>query len=217
MSGRYWTRPRTRQFMIDDNPENLDAHLDSILRTSRDSWRDYTSSRLRLYDFIHNRGDLDWDFSENDASIRYQITNSRLGLNTLFLLYEIGDIISRFRWRRLIRNSSGFYASTIYRKTSFLPAFSLCLDRPITLVYWGSNQYFLSPENLRRMQLETSLIEVPRYTKATMSAANLCWPRGIDRILGKGAAVDMARLWLFNALQPPRLDGAPVSWHESPY
>ena len=203
--------------MTDESPASLDTHLDSILKGNQETWRDYTFSRLKLYDFIHHGDRLDWEFSESDASIRFHIGNGKLGLNRLFLLYEIGDIAPSFRWRKLIRTSSGFYPSTIYRKTAFLPAFSLCLDRPTTLVYWGANQFFLSPENLKRMQLDTSIIEVSRSTEAVTSAANLCWPRAIDRIQNKGPLIDMAKLWLFNSLYPPKLDGSPVGWHESPF
>jgi len=203
--------------MTDESPASLDTHLDSILKGNHETWRDYTLSRLKLYDLIHHGDLLDWDFTESDASIRFHIGNGKLGLNRLFLLYEIGDIAPSFRWRKLIKTASGFYPSTIYRKTAFLPAFSLCLDRPTTLVYWGANQFFLSPENLKRMQLNTSIIEISRSTEAITSAANLCWPRAIDRIQSKGPLIDMAKLWLFNSLYPPKLDGSPVGWHESPF
>jgi len=103
--------------MTDESPASLDTHLDSILKGNQETWRDYTFSRLKLYDFIHHGDRLDWEFSESDASIRFHIGNGKLGLNRLFLLYEIGDIAPSFRWRKLIRTSSGFYPSSLPRPT----------------------------------------------------------------------------------------------------
>src|SRR5439155_1316860 len=158
-----------------------------------------------------------WSFTEGDSAIRFRIANDRLQLNRLFLLYEIGDIAPNVRWRKLIRSSQGFYSSAIYKRSAFLPAFSLCLDRPTTLVYWGATQFFLSPDNLRRMELRTSLMEISMPSLAYTSAANLCWPREVNRVVGGGPLLDMAKSWLFNSLYPPKMGRDQVSWDESPF
>lgn len=148
---------------------------------------------------------------EGDFYIRFIIKP----FNSLFFVYEIGSVFPKDIWRHLIGSKNGF-DFLLNKSTSYLPAYSLSLDRPTTLIYWGEAKPFLSVQKLKDLGLSNIVLKADDPSSVEVSVTNLTWPKSAQ-LYKDDNLEQILPLYLFNSLMPPILSGEGEFWFESPF
>jgi len=193
---------------------SLERHASRILRQYRDLWLSY-NEWLKYFKSFLDEIKLGGVLSVEDDEL-FSRFGFKAGLNSLFFIYEIGSISPTVTWRHIVKSGYGLSPILLNRPASFLPAFSFSMDRPVTLIYWGEQNPFLSVEMLREINLKNFILKVENPSSVKISTMNLVWPKSA-RITENQELKHWASLYLFNALLPPTFDASGELWSESPF
>ncbi|MEM2703318.1 MAG: hypothetical protein QXR45_09170 [Candidatus Bathyarchaeia archaeon] len=194
----------------------LEIHLDNLIKGCRELWVGYKKWLQQVQVLLNELQEHGGITSEKgDCYVRFSASDDQCGLNNLFFVCEIGNIVPTLRWRHIIRSTGGLSYVLLQKRTSYIPAFSFSLDRFVTLVYWGEHAPFLSTMDLRELKLKDFILKTANASSVEISAANLVWPRlGYPFVVAN--IEPFATQYVFNSLRPPVLDSLFDIWSASP-
>jgi hypothetical protein len=196
----------------------LEQHMDQILRGSEVTWKNYKKYLAYVYTFLRDRRSPRINVEEGDAYIRFQTLTDDCGLNKTYFLFEIGDLFPQIRWRNLIRQTLTSIPVVLHKRVCFLPVYSYSLDRFFTLVYWGEEQFFLDPDQLKKFNIKSFLFTIPRPSSTSISIANFAWLKSVEKVWCDSKAIlELSKHYIFNALHPPDLTNEFSPWYEAPF
>lgn len=202
---------------MESSQGGLEEHLEKILRVHQPLYAGYKLHLASVLNATNN--DSNTIVRElGDSFIRFHIAGDHYNLNKTHYVYGIGNIIPTIKWRKLLRSSQGLYQHVLLKKTTFLPIYSLSLDKFLTFVYWGEKQFFFDPDMLKKLDLENFLIDVDKPSSFKISAANVAWPKSVDNIYATEANLsNFVNQYVFNTLFPPELNDISNIWSDSPF
>lgn len=188
--------------------------MQSLIKNQEELFNGYIRKMLQFEklkkEFRSQR--IPFSINEGNSFIRFSIDN----FNSLFFIYEIGNVFPNIIWRHLLGRDESFNYNLLTKAASFLPAYSFSLDQPTTLIYWGDEAPFLSAETLKSLRLSNLILKAEKPHSVEVSVANLVWPKSAYKIPDKELE-QLASLYLFNSLMPPILDRQNEVWSESPF
>lgn len=196
---------------------SLEVHAEEILKSNGSAFDAYKKRLMKVYEISKANEISVLSFKEKDSAIRFHFGNDNLGFGKLYFIFEVGLINPKIRWRHLLRSREGLTPIVLTQRVSFLPAFSYSLDRTLTIINWGNKQFVLDPQILEKMNLKSVACVVENCADCEISAANLLWPKRVDRILQNAALTELTRDWIVNSLLPPKIGNKWDPWDESPF
>lgn len=180
-------------------------------------WKSYKEHLVRLRSLFKDRRWPRINVEEGDAYIRFYLTDD-YGLNKTYFLFELENLSPRVKWRNLIRQAFDAHPALLSRRVCLLPVYGYSFDRIFTLTYWGKEQPFFDPNQLRRLGIKSLLFTIPRPSSAFASAANFIWLKSMERAWHDLKALsELSKQYVFNALYPPELEDVFNLWHEAPF
>jgi hypothetical protein len=195
----------------------LEVHVEEILKSNGSAFGAYKNRLMKVYEISKDNEISLLSFDQKDSAIRFHFGNENLGFGKLYFIFEVGLINPKIRWRHLLRSRESLTPIVLTQPVSFLPAFSYSLDRTLTIINWGNRQFVLNPQILEKMDLKSVACIVENCTDCEISAANLLWPKRVDRILQNSALTELTRDWIVNSLLPPKIGNKWDPWDESPF
>lgn len=195
----------------------IEAHMENLIKSRQNLWMGYKRRLLQVHTQLKELESLAWlSVSKGDSFIRFNYVSDSASFNSLYFIYEIGEVFPNLRWRHLIVPGQRLNYVLLTKPISCLPAFSFSLDQQTTLLYWGEHVPFLSTLDLRNLKLSNFVLKTNNPASVEVSAANLVWPKSAYPLTNQ----ELERLaadYLFNSLMPPVLDGTDEVWSESPF
>lgn len=194
----------------------IEIHMENIIKSCRNLWMGYKRWLLQVHILLKElEQEANLSVIEGDSFVRFKSNIDNAGLNSLFFIYEIGNVLPTLTWRHLIGAGHSFNYVLLARPISCLPAFSFSLDRQTTLLYWGENVPFLSTIYLKNLNLRNFVLKANNPSSVEVSAANIMWPKSAYPLMNQ----ELERLmpyYIFNSLMPPILNDVGEVWSEAP-
>jgi len=194
----------------------IEIHMENIIKGYQNLWMGYKRWLFQVSTLLKElEQEARLSVIEGDSFVRFKSNIDNAGLNSLFFIYEIGNVIPSLTWRHLIGAGHWFNYVLLTRPTSCLPAFSFSLDRQITLLYWGESVPFLSTTYLKNLNLRNIFLKVNSPSSVEVSAANIMWPKSAYPLMNQELE-HLMPYYIFNSLMPPILNNVNEIWSEAP-
>jgi len=194
----------------------IEIHMENIIKNYQNLWMGYKRWLLRVHTLLKElEQEANLSVIGGDSFVRFKFNSNNAGLNSLFFIYEIGNVLPSVTWRHLIGSGHWFNYVLLTRPAYYLPAFSFSLDRQTTLLYWGESVPFLSTTSLKNLNLRNFVLKVNSPSSVEVSAVNIIWPKSAYPLMNQELE-HLIPYYIFNSLMPPILNDIGEVWFEAP-